>query len=195
VAESRIAKTIEILVAVAIVIALIGVIVHGDLIPKTTRTHLEPIPIAAGACPYVRVMHATANALQSAEPFFGTYVDRHGNAVEPQPPWAEVQARLKTRLLNLQLAIFVSTPHFPPPVRRQLADTLDAIHTGLIQVGQAQDAFDLTARSSNTLYDGQTAFGHASDLVGRQCEVPLGANSPVGQTPPTIRTTSSAPLG
>jgi hypothetical protein len=181
-------RVVGVAVAIIVVVALGSYAVSNfslgfDL--QTSRKHLKPIPIAASACPYVRVMHATANALQSAEPFFGLYLDRLGNAIEPQPPWPQVRARVRSTLLNLQLAIFVSTPHFPPPIRHHLTDTLNAIHTGLIEVGQAQDAFDLVTRSSNTLSGGQTAFGYASDLVGRQCHVPLGANSPVGQPPTT----------
>ena len=76
-------------------------------------------------------------------------------------------------------------PAVEPPV------TLDAIHTGLVQAAHAHNALDLETSTQQTLQTGETAFGYASDLVGRQCRVRLGANSPVAQAVPTTPTTTT----
>jgi hypothetical protein len=184
---SRTIKSLAISLAIglAVVAVIVGMGLYGltnDLNLTTSRTHLKPIPIAASACPYVVLMHATANAFQSAEPILGElYYDAHGNLITP--PWPYPRDRVLPAILNLQVAIFVSTPHFPPPIRHQLTDTLDAIHAGITQLAAAHDATGLG--TSQALVAGQTAFGYASDLVGTQCRVPLGANSTLAQYVPT----------
>jgi hypothetical protein len=54
----------------------------------------------------------------------------------------------------------------------------------------ASDYSDLSARTSDLVDEGQLAFGYADDLIGRQCPVPLRADSET-MLPPF--TTSTAP--
>src|SRR5436190_22132127 len=64
------------------------------------RKHLQPIPIARSACPYVVAMHSTANAFQSAEPaLFGVYQGPGNSMIEVR--WPRVRARLQKTLLDL----------------------------------------------------------------------------------------------
>src|SRR5712692_6735558 len=58
------------------------------------RKHLKPIPIAASACPYVRLMHTAANNFQIAQPLLGVAFDEHGHVL----PWPETRARLDVAL-------------------------------------------------------------------------------------------------
>jgi len=185
-------KVVVIRVAVAslVVAAIVGLALYSlsnifNL--KTSRTHLTAIPIAASACPYVLLMHASANTFQSAEPIFDEiYIDAHGNDVTP--PWPDTRARILAVLLNLQAVIFVSTLPTTDPTPTD--PTLDAIHTGLTQFAAAQHPFGLATGTSQALEAGQTAFGYASDLVGTQCRVPLGANSPFAQAVATTSVTT-----
>jgi len=148
----------------------------------TPRKHLAQIPIDRRACPYVVAMHETANAFQSAQPFLGSYLGPGDTVIDV--PWPRVRARLRKTLLELQLAILVGRPHFPPAIRRRLTTTLAAIHTGVQQLPRANGTFDLTNKTFAALTKGQAAFGYAGDLVGKQCRVQLGADSNLAQATP-----------
>ena len=186
-------------VAILVVVALgmVGVafvqFASGFNFDLPQRKHLKAIPIAASACPYVRAMHATANEFQSAEPVFGSAYLGPGNDLV-MPTWPEVHARVKTTLMNLQLAILVGRPHFPLPVRRQLTATLDSIHTGLYQLAHVRNLNELSnyinGNRDTAMQKGQAAFGFAGDLIGTQCRVTLGADSQLGQP---VTTTTPVP--
>src|SRR6478736_3477273 len=45
------------------------------------RKHLDPIPIAASACPYVVLMHQAANNFQASVPLPGLALDARGRPV------------------------------------------------------------------------------------------------------------------
>jgi hypothetical protein len=146
------------------------------------RKHLAQIPIDKRACPYVVAMHQTANAFQSAEPLFDSYVGPGIALIDP--PWPRVRTRIRTTLMDLQLSILVGRAHFPPAVRRRLNVTLDAIHSGLRELAHARSTDEMTTKTSAVLAKGQSAFGYAGDLVGTQCEVKLGADSALAQPTP-----------
>jgi hypothetical protein len=154
----------------------------GNFNLASPRKHLKPIPIDKRACPYVVAMHATANAFQNAEPVLGLYQGPGDSLIEV--PWPHIRARLQRTLMDLQLAILVGRPHFPAPIRRRLTTTLDAIHTGLRTLARVHDDADLETRTSGALSRGQTAFGYAGDLVGKQCSVQLGADSETAAATP-----------
>jgi hypothetical protein len=155
----------------------------GNFNLGTPRKHLKPIPIDKRACPYVVAMHETANAFQSAEPaLFGFYLGPGDKPIDVR--WPRVHVRVQKTLLDLQLAILVGRPHFPAAVRRRLTTTLAAIRTGLHEVSRARSTLDLELTTSDTLSNGQTAFGYAGDLVGKQCSVQLGADSEQGLATP-----------
>jgi hypothetical protein len=144
-----------------------------------SRTHLKPTVIAASACPYVALMHTAANNFQAAEPAFGFALDEHGN----QLTWPQTRSRLDRSLKALAYSIRASTPHFPPEVQSQLVVAADAVREGRQQLAVATDGKDLSIRTSSVLNLGKEAFGSASDLVGDQCSVRLGAdNITLGRT-------------
>jgi hypothetical protein len=134
------------------------------------REHLEPVPIAAAACPYVRVMHVAATNFQDAYPGLGTNASTLDAA-----RWPTTRGQLASTAATFEHAIEVSRRHFPAPVRAQLATTLHEIHAGRIQLVHARDPNDVIARTVTMYANGQRAFGYASDLVGPQCGVGLGA--------------------
>ncbi len=151
------------------------------------RKHLQPIPIAASACPYVRLMHTAADNFQRAEPVLGTALDEHGNAL----PWPQTQARLKTTLESFDTTIQISESHFPPPIQRQLETTLREVRAGRVQVAVARDGSDVWTRTEPMLERGKLAFGYASDLVGKQCGVMLGADDSTWLFPFNTTTTAA----
>lgn len=147
------------------------------------RKHLQPIPISASACPYVALMHAAANYYQGNVPVFGFAFDERGGTV----PWSQERPHLDETLRLLKGSIVASREHFPDRIRAQLAVTVGAIDEGRAQLAQATDGFDVMNRSRPALERGQRAFGFASDLVGHQCRVGLGADS--GPSVPTVAST------
>jgi hypothetical protein len=154
---------------IAVAVLLVGTPSFGP----TSRSHRKPIVIAASACPYVALMHTAANNFQAAEPAFGFALDEHGN----QLTWPQTRSRLDKSLKALAYAIQASAPHFPPEVQSQLGVAADAVREGRQQLAVATDGKDLSIRTSSVLNLGKEAFGWASDLVGDQCSVPLGADN------------------
>ncbi len=136
------------------------------------RKHLKPIPVAAGACPFVKAMHEEATQLQAAQPFFGVGFDAHGGMLS----WRQTRARLARAGARLEFSIAGGLPQFPPEVQHYLAEVRDKVHAGRAQLRAARDAPDLIRRTSSLWADGQAAFGFAGDLIGRQCGVQLGAD-------------------
>jgi hypothetical protein len=137
------------------------------------RKHLDPIPIAASACPYVVLMHQAANNFQASVPALGILgYDSRGRPLT----WPQARARLTTTLDALEVSITGSRPHLPAPVRRQLVVALREIRSGRAQLPLASDGPDFWSRTQDELDRGKLAFGYASDLVGDRCGVPLGAD-------------------
>lgn len=157
-------------VALAILLAVVASgLAH---LGPTPRKHLNPVPIAASACPYVVLMHTAANNFQIAEPIIGMAVDEHGKLLS----WPQTRARLAPTLAALEYSIQASEPHFPPQVQQQLTIAAEAAREGRAQLAVAHDGTDLSNRTTPILARGQLAFGYASDLVGQRCGVPLGAD-------------------
>ena len=152
------------------------------------RKHLDPIPIAASACPYVVAMHEAANNFQIAAPIGGFAFDAHERLLT----WPETRARLAPALEALELSIVVSKPHFPDRVQHQLALALRETRNGRAQLPLANDGSDFFHRTESHLERGKLAFGYASDLVGERCGVSLGADSST-MLYPFMTTTSAGP--
>lgn len=138
-----------------------------------TRKHLKPIPIAVSACRYVSLMHSAANNLQIAEPILGFALDEHGNALT----WTQTRARLDPALRLMEYSIVTSEAKFPLQVRQQLTVVLRTVRQGRAQLAIARDGTDFNHRTATLLSNGQLAFGYAGDLVGKQCPVPLRADT------------------
>jgi hypothetical protein len=172
-------------VLVAMVIAQLG----NSLSHIGERKHLKPIPISKSACPYVAFMHAAANNYQSNAPLFGIAFDANGHLV----PWSRERPHLDATLQLLEGSIKAGTPHFPHPIRAQLAITQGAVHEGRLQLARSSNPGDLITRAQPAIDRGQRAFGFASDLVGHQCAVDLGADSSTMALPGFTTTTVSPP--
>ncbi len=167
-------------VVALIVLALVPVVLVGIFVAFAfssfsnigERKHLKPIPVAAGACPFVTAMHEEANQLQAAQPFFGVAFDAHGGMLS----WRQTRARLARAADRLEFSIAGGLPQFPSEVQHYLVKVRDDIHAGRAQLRAAHDGYDYLAKTSGLWADGQAAFGFAGDLIGRQCGVQLGAD-------------------
>jgi len=158
-------------VLVVMVIAQLG----NSLSHIGERKHLKQIPISADACPYVALMHAAADNYQSNVPGLCFAIDAHGQIV--LVPWSHERQSIDDSLRLLEGSISASTPHLPHPIRAQLAVTLGAVHQGRLQLARAHSFDDARKRAQPAIDRGQRSFGFASDLVGHQCAVGLGADS------------------
>jgi hypothetical protein len=154
-----------ILVVVALVaISRIDLGIHG-------RDHLDPIPIAKEACPYVIVMHAAATEFQRVYPF-------PTHTVHTTEGWSEQRGRLAAASGSLEQAIKIGSPHFPKPVRARLTTTVRALRRGDRELLVASSGDDLVGRTLQLYADGVSSYGEASDLVGGQCGTWLRADGP-----------------
>lgn len=164
------------------VVALIGLFlavfavaisrVHSE--PKRPE-HLKPIPVAAEACPVVEAIHRAANELQAASSPVDPEQLVRGN-LEYQD-WSVQRARLARAGDSLQGAIAFGQSTFPPRVRRYLRSVSEDIDAGRRELAAARDYDEYSDRTDDLWTDGQRALGYASDLVGDQCRVRLGAGS------------------
>jgi hypothetical protein len=173
---------IAVSVAVLVVLVLFGIafdqFINGfTVLASPSRAHLKPIPIAATACPYVRVLHDIANDVQRNEPLpvlMSTASIRWLAWPSPSPARAQ---QFREALLALDLGITVSIPRLPPVVRIYLTATQRAARLGRDQIAHTYYGFLPAQPSTNLLSSGQQSFGYASDLVGSQCGVSLQADT------------------
>jgi hypothetical protein len=154
------------------------------------RRHLDEIPIdEARACGSVEAIH---DALDS---FNGTYtaamlgIDAKqlnalmavGRSSAGPPttftstPWPTVASGLDASAQRLDLVLADGIPHFPARVQRQLTVVRDSIVAGRRQLPKVDDVAALTQLTHRAFDRGKLHAGYASDLVGDQCSVPLGA--------------------
>jgi hypothetical protein len=162
-----------VLIATSGIAAVVGLIGLSRLGHVPSRHHFEPIPIASAACPYVMVMHVAATNFQNAFPGVTTNM----SALDASR-WRTTRRASASTASVFEQAIVVSIPHFPAPVRAQLATTARKIHEGRKQLVHARDPNELVARTLVMYATGQRAFGYASDLVGDRCGVHLAADTP-----------------
>jgi hypothetical protein len=134
------------------------------------RLHLAPIPISESACPAVKQIHDAANEFQLFIPFFGAAAaDGRYN------DWPREKQQLGQAAGRLALTIAFNERRFPVPVQERMRDVIDSLGAGRAQLLKSPDAADFV----NHIYpdSGWQEFGEASDLIGKQCRVPLAADN------------------
>jgi hypothetical protein len=136
------------------------------------RKHLDSIPIAASACPYVEGMHEAANRFQIAYPFLGLSFD----AQNRQLTWPQARARLRRATDELDFSLAAGIPHFPLRVQRYLTTARNDVLAGRRNLALARSTSDFTFGTDTLFEHGRTAFGYAGDLIGHRCSVDLGAD-------------------
>ena len=147
----------------------------GDIgIPE--REHLAPVPIAAGACPYLR------HVRNKAESASKTYVrilqsqDRPADAKR----WRTQAARHAHELKPFEVALRAAIPHVPAWVAVELRKVRVNVAAGRREVATARSASEYASVSAGHVMEGFFALNDASDLVGTACgfDVSPGLVSP-----------------
>jgi hypothetical protein len=158
-------------------IALITIVVVAALIAFVTslsnmsigRRHLDPIPVAASACPYLRPVH------DSAESAGRTYLRLLSGRTDPNA-WGAEAAQHGQQLAALELTLLAAIPHVPKRVAAELEQVSANVAAGRTAVAVAPSASDYVSRSSKRAFDGIFALEDASDLVGNACGFELSPN-------------------
>ena len=168
------ATTGVVLAAMAALMVAAGIALsHMFKFEHTERAHLQPIPIDPASCSYVDEMHRAANQFQRSYPVLGFVEDAHGGLL----PWTETKWRLAAAADVLDYSITASVDHFPTQVQWYLTAARDDLRAGRTQLPALRDGYDFVMRTTDLYAAGKQAFGYASDLIGNQCPVPLGANT------------------
>jgi hypothetical protein len=163
------------LLAVVIVVAISAASVARSFSHIGQRNHLQPIPVAKNACPYIVAMHNAADAFQNQTPLLGFGADGRGHLL----PWPTTRLALSHAADVLDVTIAAGIPHVPPPVQAYLTTVRADIKQGREQASLTNDPNAYLQRVEPLLTSGQRAFGFAGDLVGHACSVDLGADNGV----------------
>ena len=155
------------------VVAVAVTLSQGFKFEHKERAHLQPIPIDPASCAYVDDMHRAANQFQRSYPLLGFTEDARGYL----RPWTETQWRLAAAADVLDYSITASVDHFPTQVQWYLTAARDDLRAGRMQLPAVRDGFDFVMRMTDLYAHGEQAFGYAGDLIGSQCQVPLGADT------------------
>jgi hypothetical protein len=162
-------------IAVMLLLSVTAVVAFSYLFSNfeiKQREHLDPIPIAASACPFVEGMHEAANRFQIAYPTLGVSLDAQGREL----PWPETRARLRRATDTLDFSLAAGIPHFPARVQRYLTTARNDVLAGRRTLALARSTSDLAFGANDLFEHGRTAFGYAGDLIGHRCSVDLGAD-------------------
>lgn len=133
--------------------------------------HLEPIPVAATACPYLRQIHDEADAA-------GRVYRQLWLAPATGQGWRRDQAQEAQQLAAFQLTLLAAVPHVPPPVARQLQILIADVAAGRKKVAVARSGSDYVTSSIQQVGNGLAALGNANDLVGNACGFTLSPPLP-----------------
>jgi hypothetical protein len=155
------------------------------------RKHLDPIPIAASACPYVEGMHEAANRFQIAYPVLGASFDANMRELT----WPETRARLWRATDTLDFSLAAGIPHFPVRVQRYLTTARNDVLAGRRNLALARSTSDFAFGANDLFEHGRTAFGYAGDLIGHRCSLDLGADADTMLYPYGTLTTSPRSTG
>ena len=192
------------LVKLAAAVAVVAAAAYGvTLIPGPPyfdfstpgRRHLHQIPIdRTQACSSVEAIHSELNAFEASYQLatFGfdartwDEVIRAPRASPGAPasypqvqsiPWPAVEASVDSAAQRLDVSLLHGMPHFPRRVRSELAIVRNRINEGRKRLPVVNDVAAFKSVTLRPFERGQLHAGYASDLVGRQCRVRLGADN------------------
>jgi hypothetical protein len=154
------------------------------------RRHLDEIPIDRDkACGSVESIHAALDSFNTAymaatfgldEQTVAAFFDRtdttspRSSITTTPPPWPTVAANLDASAARLDLIVAAGIPDFPPRAQQELRAVRTSIAQGRALLPKVTNAGALNL--TDPAFDrGRLHAGYASDLVGDQCSVPLGA--------------------
>jgi hypothetical protein len=121
---------------------------------------LKPIPIPASACPFLRVVSATAND--------ANHWDVGLNA-DDLKSWQAFGTQLAPTLASLETSLVVAIPHVPSPVASQLSATLRQVVIGRPKLLSTRSFSDYVQQTNGAVSTGYYHLARASELVGNAC--------------------------
>jgi hypothetical protein len=155
----------------AILVAVAAASIESDLdhmLPPPRRP-LEPVPVAASACP------ALAAVRESARRAGDLWIAVPAN-------WQTFAAQLGPELDTFARALRAAIPVTPPVVASRLRTVLHEVEIGLRQLPASTDLSRYLDATHFALFEGVDALADASDLVGGACGAPIYAGLATGLT-------------
>jgi hypothetical protein len=147
-------------IALAAVLGVMFVLSLDDL--TIGRKPLDPIPVAASSCSYLRPVH------DAAEPARREYLRALSGRSDPRA-WGAEAALHAQQLTALKLTLIAAIPHVLARVAAELEHVSRNVTAGLTELAAPDSASDYVRRSAGHALDGNDALNNASDLVGRAC--------------------------
>ncbi len=86
-----------------------------------------------------------------------------------------IEAEVDGAAQQLDAALVNGIPHFPRRIQSELTRVRENLAVGRMRLATVDDAAAFSSLTPGPFERGQLHAGYASDLVGRQCSVPLGA--------------------
>jgi hypothetical protein len=154
------------------------------------RRHLHQIPIKRSqACGDVEAIHAQLDAFSQTYMAAQLGIDATAwrelwkpatatataTAIPQAPPWPVIEAEVDGAAQLLDAALVNGIPHFPRRIQAELRRVRDNLALGRMRLAIVHDRERFTSLTRVPFARGKLHAGYASDLVGRQCRVPLGA--------------------
>jgi hypothetical protein len=127
---------------------------------------VKPVPIPATACPYLRLV--SASATDAGTPWHDA-LQEHGD-------WNLLKLRLTAPLASLDNALGTAIPQVPDVVAQDLRETRRDVQIGRAELLAASSVSDYLGRSN--VIDGYQSLAHAGALVGTACGFALAPPLP-----------------
>jgi hypothetical protein len=159
------------------------------------RRHLRQVAIAPEACGAVSAVHEQLNAFEVSYLAAQAGINRDAVQAILRPsddtvsslapaspsarsaPWPMVRVELDGAAARLDATVAVALPAFPPRIQRYLEMLRSDIASGRTELGDVRRRGRLDAATRSSFGRGRRHAGFASDLVGHQCLVSLGASN------------------
>jgi hypothetical protein len=121
---------------------------------------LKPIPVPPASCPYLQLVHDTAEAAGQAS---GRTPDIDSTA------WPTYAVSLRQKLEAFDLALRAAQAHTPGPIAAKLHAVDEQIGIGLANLKRAQNADEWADTTFPAIVGGYGSLLDASDLTGQAC--------------------------
>jgi hypothetical protein len=141
---------------VAVGVAMSSVKPLGDL---DARPPVKPISIPATACPYLRLVSASASTANYSA----------GYAADDGRSWRAFAQRTAPALASLERSLQLAMPHVPRLVAAQLRVTLHQVVIGRPALMTSRSSADYFDTTHGAQLIGYTALADASGRVGNAC--------------------------
>jgi hypothetical protein len=127
------------------------------------RDTVEPVPVPAEACPYLKMVRVTSEA--AAAP----WLDALPNAPSDPVAWNAFSARLSTALALFDATLHNAAAHVPEPIADDLRFVEARVVMGRAALPLAHSYAEYSSTVTPALFDGVNRLSHAGALAGGAC--------------------------